>query len=75
MKPASQRHTDGQDLATTDRGATWKNSPILVPMRKRLQAGLIMVSSVEVFIIAGSFCYYKRVRNKKKQLGQNTEVS
>ena len=63
MKPASQRQTDGQDLAITDRGATWKNSPILVPMRKRLQAGLIMVSSVEVFIIAGSFCYY----NKEKR--------
>ena len=66
MKPASQRHTDGQDLAITDSGATWRNSPILAPMRKMLQAGLIMVSSVEVFT-QGSFRALKWSElNKKK---------
>ena len=66
MKPASQRHTDGQGLAITDSGATWRNSPILVPMRKMLQAGLIMVSSVEVFT-QGSFRALKWSELKKKK--------
>lgn len=71
MKPASQRHTDGQGLAITDSGATWRNSPILVPMRKMLQAGLIMVSSVEVFT-QGSFRALKWSELKKKKRQQKT---
>lgn len=74
MKPASQRHTDGQGLAITDSGATWRNSPILVPMRKMLQAGLIMVSSVEVFT-QGSFRALKWGELKKKKATENRQTS